>query len=180
MFIHILSLVSLHFPCLVHEAKNLLHIRICRGNAGQQRVFVAPQQFIHSAGSEEAAPYGVHPDGHHGRPEKTPFHLVHYSLDKWKQGERCDKKHTNQLKTTICFHFVLLIWELSFSTHPGRYVDSGDGINSWITDWFLSQKHKAFCVVSWHPSAIFHHGHIGLCPILPVQNIKYYNLRCKF
>ncbi len=72
----------------VHEAKDLLHIRTSGRDTGKQGIFVAPQQFIHSACGEETRPDRVHPDGHQVSLPETPFQFGHYSLETGNEAER--------------------------------------------------------------------------------------------
>lgn len=77
-----------------------------------------------------------------------------------------NKENIKSSLTHLDFHFPLLF---QFMTHPGRDVDSGDVILSWITHRFLPQEHKAFRVICGDHFAICHHAYVVLVPVLPVQ-----------
>ena len=74
--------------CLIHEAEDRLHIRICFSDTGQQGIFVAPQQFIHSASCEEANPDIAHCEGQHTSLKYTPSQLVHHSLETGSRAQQ--------------------------------------------------------------------------------------------
>lgn len=74
--------------CLVHEAKDRLHLRIWGRDTEQQGIFVAPQQFIHSASREKTNLGTVHPHGQQTGLPETVFQLVHYSLETGSTAER--------------------------------------------------------------------------------------------